>query len=41
MTITLKPEQEKTIADAIQSGAFQNPDEMIARALEVLREEAD
>lgn len=39
MTITLRPEQEKTIAHAIQSGAYQSPEEVIARALEVLRSE--
>lgn len=39
MTVTLRPEQEKTIAQAIQSGAYQNPDEVIERALEMLRSE--
>ena len=39
MTITLRPEQEKAIAQALQSGAYQNPDEVIERALEVLRSE--
>jgi antitoxin ParD1/3/4 len=39
MTITLRPEHEKAIAQAIQSGAYQNPDEVIGRALEVLRGE--
>jgi len=39
MTITLRPEHEKAIAEAIQSGAYQNPDEVIGRALEVLRAE--
>ncbi|HEY1759527.1 MAG TPA: hypothetical protein VGG72_29410 [Bryobacteraceae bacterium] len=39
MTITLRPEQEKVIAQAIESGAYQSPDEVIARALEVLRSE--
>ena len=37
MTITLRPEQEKAIAQAIESGAYRNPDEVIARALEALR----
>lgn len=36
MTITLRPEHEKVIAQAIQSGAYQSPDEVIGRALEVL-----
>jgi antitoxin ParD1/3/4 len=41
MTITLRPEQEKAVAQAIESGAYQNPDEVISRALEVLRAEDD
>lgn len=32
MTITLRPEQEKLIDQAMQSGAYQNPDEVIERA---------
>jgi len=39
MTITLRPEHEKAITQAIQSGAYRSPDEVIARALEVLRSE--
>jgi antitoxin ParD1/3/4 len=39
MSITLRPEHEKAIERAIQSGAYQNPDEVIGRALEVLRSE--
>jgi len=39
MTIILRPEHEKAIADAIQSGAYQSPEEVIERALEVLRSE--
>ena len=39
MTITLRPEHEKVVTQAIQSGAYQNPDEVIERALEVLRSE--
>ena len=41
MTITLRPEHERVIAQAIQSGTYQNPDDVIARALEVLRDEED
>jgi putative addiction module CopG family antidote len=41
MTITLRPEHEKAVAQAIESGAYQNPDEVISRALEVLRAEDD
>jgi Arc/MetJ-type ribon-helix-helix transcriptional regulator len=36
MTITLRPDQEKAIAEAIESGAYQSPDEVIEKALEVL-----
>jgi putative addiction module CopG family antidote len=39
MTITLRPEQEREIDQAIRSGAYRSADEVIARALEVLREE--
>jgi len=39
MTITLRPEHEKVVAQAIQSGAYQSPEEVIERALEVLRSE--
>ena len=39
MTITLRPEHEKLIAQAIESGAYQNPDEVIGRALDMLRDE--
>jgi putative addiction module CopG family antidote len=36
MTITLQPEQEQLITDALQSGVYQTPDEVIKRALEML-----
>jgi putative addiction module CopG family antidote len=39
MTITLRPEQEKVVAQAIRSGAYKSPEEVIERALEVLRSE--
>ena len=39
MTIILKPEQERLIDQAMQSGAYQNPYEVIERALEMLRSE--
>ena len=39
MTITLRPEHEKLIVQAIQRGSYQNPDEVIGRALEVLHSE--
>jgi Arc/MetJ-type ribon-helix-helix transcriptional regulator len=38
MTIQLKPEQEQRIAEAVRSGAYQSPDDVIERALEVLHE---
>lgn len=41
MTITLRPEHEHLIAQAIQSGAYQTPDQVIERALEMLRSEDD
>jgi putative addiction module CopG family antidote len=39
MAITLPPEHERAITQAIQSGAYRSPDEVIERALEVLRSE--
>jgi putative addiction module CopG family antidote len=39
MTITLRPEHEEFIAQAIQRGSYQNPDEVVARALEALHSE--
>jgi len=39
MTIDLRPEHEKAIAEAIQSGAYQSPEEVIEQALGVLRSE--
>jgi Arc/MetJ-type ribon-helix-helix transcriptional regulator len=39
MNITLQPDQEKLIAEAIQSGAYESPDDVITRALEILRGE--
>jgi putative addiction module CopG family antidote len=38
MTIHLKPDQEHRIAEAVRSGAYHSPDEVIDRALEVLHE---
>jgi len=37
MTITLGPEQERLIAQAIESGAYQDPQQVIERALVALR----
>ena len=39
MNITLRPEHEELIAQAMQSGAYQNPDEVVTRALELPRSE--
>jgi Arc/MetJ-type ribon-helix-helix transcriptional regulator len=39
MTITIRPEHEQLIAQAIQTGGYQSPDEVICRALEILRSE--
>ncbi|HEX7363166.1 MAG TPA: hypothetical protein VF283_21970 [Bryobacteraceae bacterium] len=39
MTIDLKPEQEHRISEALQSGAYRNPGDVIDRALEVLHEQ--
>ena len=38
MTIQLKPEQEHRIAEALRSGAYQSPEDVIERALEALHE---
>ena len=39
MSIQLKPEQERRIADALRSGAYDSEDQVIDRALDVLREQ--
>jgi Arc/MetJ-type ribon-helix-helix transcriptional regulator len=39
MTIELKPEQEHRIAEALRSGAYNSPNDVIDRALEVLHEQ--
>lgn len=36
MTIRLRPEHERLIAQALATGAYDNPDDVIARALEML-----
>jgi len=38
MTIQLKPEQEQRIAEALRTGAYHSPDDVINHALEVLHE---
>jgi len=39
MTIELKPEQQRTIDLAIQSGAYQGPEEVLEQAFEIIREQ--
>jgi antitoxin ParD1/3/4 len=41
MTITLLPEHEQLVRRALDTGAYQNPDEVIGRALEMLSSEDD
>ena len=41
MTIDLKPEQQRVIDLAIQSGAYQNPGEVLDQAFEIIREQLD
>ena len=37
MTITLRPEQEELVAQAMQRGAYSDPGEVIEKALNLLR----
>jgi Arc/MetJ-type ribon-helix-helix transcriptional regulator len=39
MTIDLKPEQQRVIDLAVQSGAYQNPGEVLDQAFEIIREQ--
>ena len=39
MRIEIKPEHEHRIAEALRSGAYRSPDEVIGRALDVLHEQ--
>ena len=41
MTIDLKPEQQRVIDLAVQSGAYRNPSEVLDQALEIIREQLD
>ena len=41
MTIDLKPEQQRLIDLAVQSGAYQNPGEVLDQAFEIIREQLD
>jgi Arc/MetJ-type ribon-helix-helix transcriptional regulator len=38
MPIHLNPEQEHRVSEAVRSGAYQDPSEVIDRALEILHE---
>ncbi len=39
MTVELKPEQQRTIDLAIQSGAYHDPSEVLDQAFEIIREQ--
>jgi Arc/MetJ-type ribon-helix-helix transcriptional regulator len=39
VTIDLKPEQQRVIDLAVGSGAYQNPDEVLDQAFEIVREQ--
>ena len=39
MTIDLKPEQQRVIDLAVGLGAYQNPDEVLDQAFEIIREQ--
>ena len=41
MTVTIRPDDEQLIAAVIRTGACQNADEVIARALELLRSDEE
>ncbi len=39
MAISLRPEHEELIAEAMKTGAYENPDDVITRALKLLHSE--
>jgi Arc/MetJ-type ribon-helix-helix transcriptional regulator len=39
MEITLTPEQERLVAEVLQTGGYQSPNEVVGCALEMLRSE--
>ncbi len=41
MVIDLKPEQQRVIDDAVGSGAYQSPGEVLDQAIEMIREQLD
>jgi hypothetical protein len=40
MTITLRPEHEKVVTQAVESGAYQSPDDLASPAAESLAQPA-
>jgi Arc/MetJ-type ribon-helix-helix transcriptional regulator len=41
MTIDLRPERQRVIDLAVQSGAYRNPGEVLDQAFEIIREQLD
>ena len=41
MVLNLKPEQQRVIDLAVQSGAYENSDQVLEQALEIIREQFD
>ncbi len=41
MTIDLKPDQQRVLDLAIQSGAYRDPSEVLDQAFEIIREQLD
>jgi antitoxin ParD1/3/4 len=41
MAIDLKPEQQRVIDQAVQSGAYRDPAEVVDQAFEIIREQLD
>jgi antitoxin ParD1/3/4 len=41
MVIDLKPEQQRVIDQAVQSGAYRDPAEVVDQAFEIIREQLD
>jgi Arc/MetJ-type ribon-helix-helix transcriptional regulator len=41
MSIDLKPEQQRVIDLAVQSGAYRNPGDVLDQAFEIIREQLD
>jgi Arc/MetJ-type ribon-helix-helix transcriptional regulator len=41
MTITLRPEHEQLIAEAMESGSYKTPEDVVGHALEMLHSEEE